>query len=328
MYFLKNERDLFCLNLQAIKGNARLNKIEYTLALLLFIFYTLYIMGYLLAALSEGIIRLEFHSFDLFMLSDLRITEPVYIILTILQLLICATGMSRLIQYRFNDSDLHTGGKLVSYCFAFALIFFGGLYIYRIFSTGLNSVTFEFSLYFWMSIRIMLLAFLFILLNHIPRDSKYGLASYGALVGNYRIIYHDLIEYRKLDESTIEYIGLNDILKVMKKTFITDMLNIKERQSRSQIIWCNLIFIITIALLNQIISTMIQSQFVSHIWHDYLAYIFYYWLLLANIGMIIRRLHDSGASALWLLGLWIPYINIYVLYLILFKPSIIGIENV
>lgn len=328
MYFLKNERDLFCLNLQAIKGNARLNKIEYTLALLLFIFYTLYIMGYLLAALSEGIIRLEFHSFDLFMLSDLRITEPVYIILTILQLLICATGMSRLIQYRFNDSDLHTGGKLVSYCFAFALIFFGGLYIYRIFSTGLNSVTFEFSLYFWMSIRIMLLAFLFILLNHIPRDSKYGLASYGALVGNYRIIYHDLIEYRKLDESTIEYIGLNDILKVMKKTFITDMLNIKGRQSRSQIIWCNLIFIITIALLNQIISTMIQSQFVSHMWHDYIAYIFYYWLLLANICMIIRRLHDSGASALWLLGLWIPYINIYVLYLILFKPSIIGIENV
>lgn len=262
------------------------------------------------------------------MLSDLRITEPVYIILTILQLLICATGMSRLIQYRFNDSDLHTGGKLVSYCFAFALIFFGGIYIYRVFSTGVNSVTFEFSLYFWMSIRIMLLAFLFILLNHIPRDSKYGLASYGALVGNHKIIYHDLIEYRKLDESTIEYIGLNDILKVMKKTFITDMLNIKGRQSRSQIIWCNLIFIITIALLNQIISTMIQSQFVSHIWHDYLAYIFYYWLLLANICMIIRRLHDSGASALWLLGLWIPYINIYVLYLILFKPSIIGIEDV
>ena len=328
MYFLKNELKLFCLNLQAIKENNRLNKIEYTLSLLLFIFYTLYIMGYLLAALSEGIIRLEFQSFDLFVLSDLRITESEYILLAILQLLICAIGISKLIQYRFNDSDLNTGGKLVSYCFAFALIFFGGIYIYRVFSTGLNSVTFEFSLYFWMSIRIMLLAFLFILLNHIPRDSKYGLASYGALVGNYRIIYHDLIEYRKLDESTIEYIGLNDIHKVMKKTFITDMLNIKGRQSRSQIIWCNLIFIITIALLNQIISTMIQSQFVSHIWHDYIAYIFYYWLLLANICMIIRRLHDSGASALWLLGLWIPYINIYVLYLILFKSSIIGIKNV
>lgn len=132
MYFLKNERDLFCLNLQAIKGNARLNKIEYTLALLLFIFYTLYIIGYLLAALSEGIIRLEFQSFDLFIISDLRITEYEYILLTILQLLICAIGLSRLIQYRFNDSDLNTGGKLVSYCFAFALIFLAE-YIFIVF---------------------------------------------------------------------------------------------------------------------------------------------------------------------------------------------------
>ena len=328
MSYIQDEYYILKQNLIMLKHNIRLNKIEYTIALLLFIFYTLYIIGYLLAAFSEGIITLEFHSFDLFMLSDLRITEPVYIILAILQLLICATGMSILIQYRFNDSDLHTGGKLVSYCFAFALIFFGGIYIYRVFSTGVNSVTFEFSLYFWMSIRIMLLAFLFILLKHIPRDLKYGSASYSALVRNQKIIYHDLIEYRKSDKSIIEYIGLNHIFKVMKKTFITDMLNIKGRQSRLQIIWCNLIFIITIALLNHIISTMIQSQFVSHIWHDYLAYIFYYWLLLANICMIIRRLHDSGASALWLLGLWIPYINIYILYLILFKPSIIGIENV
>ena len=328
MSYIQDEYYILKQNLIMLKHNIRLNKIEFTIALLLFIFYTLYIMGYLLAAFSEGIIRLESHSFDLFMLSDLRITEPVYIILAILQLLICATGMSRLIQYRFNDSDLHTGGKLVGYGFAFALIFFGGIYIYRVFSTGLNSVTFEFSLYFWMSIRIMLLAFLFILLKHIPRDLKYGSASYSALVRNQKIIYHDFIEYRKSDESIIEYIGLNHIFKVMKKTFITNMLHIKGRQSRSQIICCNIIFIITVALLNQIISTMIQSQFVSHIWHDYLAYIFYYWLLLANICMIIRRLHDSGASALWLLGLWIPYINIYVLYLILFKPSIIGIEDV
>ena len=43
-----------------LKYNIRLNKIEYTIALLLFILCTLYIMGYLLVALSEGIIRLEF----------------------------------------------------------------------------------------------------------------------------------------------------------------------------------------------------------------------------------------------------------------------------
>lgn len=270
-------------------------------------------MGYLLAALSEGIIRLEFQSFDLFIISDLRITE--YILLTILQLLICAIGLSRLIQYRFNDSDLNTGGKLVSYCFAFALIFFGGIYIYRVFSTGFNSVTFEFSLYFWMSIRIMLLAFLFILLRHIQSDLKYGSVSYSTLLRKQKIIYNDLIEYRKSNESLKEYMGLNNIF------------NIQGRQSRAQIIWCNIIFITSVAILNQLIITLIKNDLIVYIWQNYIAYIFYYWLLVANICMIIRRLHDSGSSALWLLGGFIPYINLYLLYLILFKPSIACIEE-
>ena len=327
MYFLKNELKLFCLNLQAIKENNRLNKLESTLSLLLFIFYTLYIMGYLLAALSEGIIRLEFQSFDLFVLSDLRITESEYILLAIIQLLICAIGISKLIQYRFNDSDLNTGGKLVSYCFAFALIFFGGIYIYRVFSTGLNSVTFEFSLYFWMSIRIMLLAFLFILLKHIQSDLKYGSASYSTLLRKQKIIYNDFIEHRKSNESVMEYMGLNNIFKMMKKSFITNIFNIQGRQKRAQIIWCNIIFIISVGILNQFILALIKNNLMVYIWQNYIVYIFYYWLIVVNICMIIRRLHDSGASALWLLGGVIPYINIYLLYLILFKPSIACIEE-
>ena len=115
MSYIQDEYYILKQNLIMLKHNIRLNKIEYTIALLLFIFYTLYIMGYLLAALSEGIIRLEFQSFDIFMLSDLRITESEYIIIAILQLLICAIGMSRLIQYRFNDSDLHAMLSLFFY---------------------------------------------------------------------------------------------------------------------------------------------------------------------------------------------------------------------
>ena len=327
MSYIKDEYYILKQNLIMLKHNIRLNKIEYTIALLLFIFYTLYIMGYLLASLSEGIIRLEFQSFDLFIISDLRITESEYILLAILQLLICAIGMSRLIQYRFNDSDLSTGGKLVSYCFAFALIFFGGIYIYRVFSTGFNSVTFEFALYFWMSIRIMLLAFLFILLRHTQSDLKYGSASYSTLLRKQKIIYNDLIEYRKSNESLKEYMGLYNIFKMMKKSFITNIFNIQGRQSRAQIIWCNIIFITSVAILNQLIITLIKNDLIVYIWQNYIAYIFYSWLLVVNICMIIRRLHDSGSSVLWLLGGFIPYINIYLLYLILFKPSIACIEE-
>lgn len=325
--FFKKRKRFIGLNLQTLKENTRLNKIEYTLALLLFIFYTLYIMGYLLAALSEGIIRLEFQSFDLFIINDLRITESEYILLAILQLLICAIGLSRLIQYRFNDSDLSTGGKLVSYCFAFALIFFGGIYIYRVFSTGFNSVTFEFSLYFWMSIRIMLVAFLFILLRHIQSDLKYGSASYSTLLRKQKIIYNDLIEYRKSNESIKEYMGLNNIFNMMKKSFITNIFNIQGRQSRAQIIWCNIIFIIFFCILKLSVIALIKNDLIVYIWQNYIAYIFYYWLLVVNICMFFRRLHDSGSSALWLFGGFIPYINLYLLYLILFKPSIACIEE-
>lgn len=79
MIYIQDEYYILKQNLIMLKHNIRLNKIEYTIALLLLIFYTLYIMGYLLAALSEGIIRLEFQSFDLFIISELRITESDYI---------------------------------------------------------------------------------------------------------------------------------------------------------------------------------------------------------------------------------------------------------
>ena len=173
----------------------------------------------------------------------------------------------------------------------------------------------------------MLIAFLFILLRHIQSDLKYGSVSYSTLLRKQKIIYNDLIEYRKSNESLKEYMGLNNIFKMMKKSFITNIFNIQGRQSRSQIIWCNIIFITSVAILNQLIITLIKNDLIVYIWQNYIAYIFYYWLLVANICMIIRRLHDSGSSALWLLGGFIPYINLYLLYLILFKPSIACIEE-
>ncbi len=60
MSYIQDEYYILKQNLIMLKYNIRLNKIEYTIALLLFILCTLYIMGYLLVALSEGIIRLEF----------------------------------------------------------------------------------------------------------------------------------------------------------------------------------------------------------------------------------------------------------------------------
>ena len=45
------------------------------------------------------------------------------------------------------------------------------------------------------------------------------------------------------------------------------------------------------------------------------------WPTIAMITLGIRRLHDSLLSGLWMIGLFIPYINIFVSYHLLFKKS-------
>ena len=43
------------------------------------------------------------------------------------------------------------------------------------------------------------------------------------------------------------------------------------------------------------------------------------WPAIAMITLGIRRLHDSLLSGLWIIGLFVPYINIFVSYHLLFK---------
>ena len=47
----------------------------------------------------------------------------------------------------------------------------------------------------------------------------------------------------------------------------------------------------------------------------------YIWVVIYIVRLCIMRLHDSGSSALWLLGLLIPFINMYVVYLLFGKGS-------
>ena len=38
-------------------------------------------------------------------------------------------------------------------------------------------------------------------------------------------------------------------------------------------------------------------------------------------GFLVRRLHDSGNSGLWLFFIVVPIVNVYVLYMLFFKPT-------
>ena len=52
-----------------------------------------------------------------------------------------------------------------------------------------------------------------------------------------------------------------------------------------------------------------------------LRYALYVYLIYTIIIMIFRRLRDSNSSIFWIIGLFVPIINIYVLYLLYNKTS-------
>lgn len=69
-----------------------------------------------------------------------------------------------------------------------------------------------------------------------------------------------------------------------------------------------------------VVSLVVQQGIPLHIprWGFMVILI---WPTLAMITLGIRRLHDSLLSGLWIIGLFIPYINIFVSYHLLFKKS-------
>ena len=45
------------------------------------------------------------------------------------------------------------------------------------------------------------------------------------------------------------------------------------------------------------------------------------WCFIYVLRVLIQRLYDFYSSAFWIFGLFIPYVNVYVIYLLLVKGS-------
>ena len=82
------------------------------------------------------------------------------------------------------------------------------------------------------------------------------------------------------------------------------------------LIFMDIIMYMAIAVVSLIVHLGI-SLYIPH-WGFMIILI---WPAIAMITLGIRRLHDSLLSGLWMIGLFIPYINIFVSYHLLFKKS-------
>lgn len=111
-----------------------------------------------------------------------------------------------------------------------------------------------------------------------------------------------------------------EFMDVLHNVFIKDVFNFNGRSSRDEL----LLFTVLFSVLSMGLSYL--TPFLPYIMEkDNLVImytIFRTILFIPYISLLVRRLHDTGNSGLWIFFLLVPILNIYVFYLIFVKPSV------
>lgn len=111
-----------------------------------------------------------------------------------------------------------------------------------------------------------------------------------------------------------------EFMDVLHNVFIKDVFNFNGRSSRDEL----LLFTVLFSILSMVLSYFspfipkilgLNSIVIINVFIDAILFIPF-------ISLLVRRLHDSGNSGLWIFFLIVPVVNIYVFYLIFVKPSV------
>ena len=155
----------------------------------------------------------------------------------------------------------------------------------------------------------------------VPDSNKYGLDEGRDRYNNYIITYarSSTISEDK-DASRFDY-----MCSCVWDALFAKLVDVNGRSSVSAFwvgltgscIFMDIIMYMAIAVVSLIVHLGIISLYIPH-WGFMIILI---WPAIAMITLGIRRLHDSLLSGLWMIGLFIPYINIFVSYHLLFKKS-------
>lgn len=126
-------------------------------------------------------------------------------------------------------------------------------------------------------------------------------------------------------------IGLSHSIDSFKSMFINKLFDYRTRAKRQELYWGVLMFQILTNALNSVLFFFYENIFnieTAIVASIIIYWIFWGWYMLANLSCTIRRLHDTGHSGYWVITMFIPFVNIYALYMIVFKPSISKVELV
>ena len=201
--------------------------------------------------------------------------------------------------------------------------------IYTLYTNYLNylppilEVTYtEDSLITNMSVNLNILVVGLLILSLFPSNecnNDYGLSNCIEKVGSSFI----RIDYGGFEQFLDDF-SLYKILPILKKILSLELFNWKGRISRGELIYYYIVYqfmVLLLVILIYSIGTILPTIFLKNIFLSSIVAIFVIWCFIYLLKVLIQRLHDSYSSAFWLFGLFIPYVNVYVLYLILFKGS-------
>ena len=261
--------------------------------------------------------------------SNYMIDKPIFFIMTIIINILGAFILSELVKRRLNDFSGGTLGRYIQYVILILNILLLGYWGYNQSITNIDvKVTLDFYIYLFYE-YIVLLLLIFMPSNKVA--NQYGLPNGKQRSGEYIITYEPIYSSSddKKREDYWDRIGLSHSIDSFRSMFINKLFDYRTRAKRQELYWGVFMFQIITYALNPVLFYFYENIFnidTAILASLVIYWIFWLWYMLANISCTVRRLHDTGLSGYWLVAMFIPFINIYTLYMTVFKPSINRVE--
>ena len=303
--WLDNELSLFKQNIEMLRVNQRIGRLAYLWAVcgLMVSKFLAYLIFVLLIGIIQGTPLEGSQYLSYIYFGSLQI---IHIIATIF-----------ILKRRLNDCGSSLWYMiLVPIAYLSLWVYWGMSFSWASISETIVNASFYWDGFFWQYFILVCFA----LPLSVPDSNEYGLDEGRDRYNNYIINYarSSTISEGK-DASRFDY-----MCSCVWDALFVKLVDVNGRSSVSAFwvgltgscIFMDIIMYMAIAVVSLIVHLGI-SLYIPH-WGFMIILI---WPAIAMITLGIRRLHDSLLSGLWMIGLFIPYINIFVSYHLLFKKS-------
>lgn len=305
LMWLDNELSLFKQNIEMLRVNQRIGRLAYlwgVLGLMVSKFLA-YLIFVLLIGIIQGTPLQDSQYLSYIYFGSLQI---IHIIATIF-----------ILKRRLNDCGSSLWYMiLVPIAYLSLWVYWGMSFSWASISETIVNASFYWDGFFWQYFILVCFA----LPLSVPDSNEYGLDEGRDRYNNYIINYarSSTISEGK-DASRFDY-----MCSCVWDALFAKLVDVNGRSSVSAFwvgltgscIFMDIIMYMAIAVVSLIVHLGI-SLYIPR-WGFMVILI---WPAIAMITLGIRRLHDSLLSGLWMIGLFIPYINIFVSYHLLFKKS-------